>query len=219
MYAPDHFRISDPMVLRDAARRIGAGHLTTVGPEGPVSSFVPLLVSDDAHVVRGHLARANPQWRTSDPTMSALLTWVGPDAYVSPSWYPSKAEHGRVVPTWDYIAVQVRGPVTFHTDDSWTRALVAELTDTHEAGSDDPWSVDDAPDGYIDRTVRSVVGFDVRVTALEGSWKLSQNRSAQDVAGVVAGMRARSDAGRSAAVADAVEAVDGLGRRPDVGSD
>jgi transcriptional regulator len=127
---------------------------------------------------------------------------VGPDAYVSPSWYPSKAEHGRVVPTWNFITVQARGEVCFHTDAAWTRAQVSSLTDTHEAGLDPPWSLDDAPGAYVDGMLRAIVGFEVRITSLEGKWKLSQNRSAADVAGVVAGLRARTGDVRAAAVAD-----------------
>ena len=209
MYSPDHFRVRDPTALLGAIRRIGAGHLVTVGPEGPEASFVPLLISDDGTTVAGHLARANPQWRRTDTSHPALLTWVGPDTYVSPSWYPSKAEHGRVVPTWNFITVQARGEVRFHADAAWTRAQVSSLTDTHEAGLDPPWSLDDAPGAYVDGMLRAIVGFEVRVTSLEGKWKLSQNRSAADVAGVVAGLRARTGDVRAAAVADQMSAVDG----------
>jgi len=209
VYTPDHFRVTDPTTLCGAIRRIGVGHLVTVGPEGLMASFVPLLVDDDATTVTGHLARANPQWRNTDTSVPALLTWVGPDTYVSPSWYPSTTEHGRVVPTWNYITVQARGEIRFPTDAGWKRAQVAALTDTHEAGSESPWALDDAPAAYVDRMLRAIVGFEVRVTSLEGAWKLSQNRSAADVAGVVAGLRARTGDVRAAEVAEAMSTVDG----------
>ena len=210
MYTPGHFRVDDPRVLADAARRIGAGHLITVGPDGAAASFVPLLVSDDATAVSGHLARANPQWRTADTSVPVLLTWVGPHGYVSPGWYPSKTEHGKVVPTWDYIAVEARGTVTFHAEDDWKRAQVSALTDSHETGLDTPWSVADAPEEYVDGMVRAIVGFDVEVTSLEGAWKLSQNRSDKDIDGVVAGLRARTGDGQAAAVADSIAVAAGL---------
>jgi transcriptional regulator len=207
MYAPPHFAESDPQVLRDAVRSIRAGHLVTSGTDGMEASFVPLLISDDASVVTGHLARANPQWRRADATVEALVTWVGPDAYVSPGYYPSKAEHGKVVPTWNFIAVQARGRLTFHEDVEWTRAQVSALTRFHEEGRPAPWAVTDAPADYVDSMLRGVVGFEVRVTTIEGKWKLSQNRGGDDVAGVVAGLAAFGPGSPEAMVASAMVEV------------
>jgi transcriptional regulator len=202
MYAPRHFAESDPIVLRDAVREIRAGHLVTVGSEGIEASFVPLLISDDTATVTGHLARGNGQWHRLDPSLPVLVTWVGPSAYVSPSFYPSKDEHGKVVPTWNFVTVQARGMLTVHDDDGWKRALVGTLTDTHEGTRDRPWSVEDAPVDYVSSMVAGIVGFEVRITSLEGKWKLSQNKSATDVAGVIAGLRSESATPTDGLVAD-----------------
>jgi len=211
MYAPKHFAESDRTVLRDAVRRIRVGQLITVGPGGPEASFIPLLISDDAGTVTGHLARGNDQWRRADPSVPALVTWVGPDAYVSPSYYPSKQEHGTVVPTWNFIMVQARGSVTFHEDDGWKRSHVASMTDFHEASMPTPWSVDDAPPDFVDGLARGIVGVELRVTSLEGKWKLSQNRPGPDIAGLITGLASRG--ADSAAVAQAM--ADSRGGGPD----
>jgi len=191
MYAPTHFAESDPTVLRDAVRRIGAGELITLGSDGLEASFIPLLMSDDAGTVTGHLAKGNGQWKRADPSVPALITWVGPDAYVSPTYYPSKQEHGKVVPTWNYITVQAKGAVRFQQDPEWKRAHVAALTDAHEAALPSPWSIDDAPADFIDGMVGAIVGIEFRVTSLEGKWKLSQNRPRPDIAGVISGLESQ----------------------------
>jgi len=191
MYAPRHFAESDPTTLRDAVRRIRAGQLITVGSEGLEASFIPLLISDDARTITGHLAKANGQWKRTDSSMPALVTWVGPDAYVSPSYYPSKQEHGKVVPTWNFITVQAKGVLSFHEDDEWKRSHVESLTNFHEGELPAPWSVDDAPSEFIDGLVKAIVGFELRVTSIDGTWKLSQNRSETDVAGVISGLESQ----------------------------
>jgi transcriptional regulator len=191
MYAPKHFAESDPTVLRDAVRRFRAGQFITVGLEGPEASFIPLLISDDAATVTGHLAKANGQWKRADLSIPALVTWVGPDAYVSPSYYPSKQEHGRVVPTWNFISVQATGQLSFHQDDGWKRRHVESLTNFHEGALPAPWSVDDAPPDFIDGLVKSIVGIELRVTSIQGKWKLSQNRPEPDIAGAIAGLESQ----------------------------
>ena len=191
VYAPPHFAESDPHVLRDEVRRIRAGQLITVGSAGLEASFLPLLISDDAATVTGHLARGNGQWQRADLSVPALVTWVGPDAYVSPNWYPSKNDHGKVVPTWNFITVQATGTLVVHEEDDWKRAHVGSLTDVHERDLPTPWSVDDAPPDYVAGMLEAIVGIEVRVTSLQGKWKLSQNRSAVDVAGAIAGLRSR----------------------------
>jgi transcriptional regulator len=190
MYAPPHVAESDPVVLRDAARTIGVGHLVTLGADGLDASFVPLVIDDEAAVVTGHLARANRQWCRADTTVEALLTWVGPDAYISPNYYPSTRVHGKVVPTWNFLTVQARGTLVVHEDNDWKRAQVTELTVVHESSLPEPWSVDDAPADYIDARLGAIVGFEVRLTSIVGKWKLSQDRSDADVAGVIAALRA-----------------------------
>jgi transcriptional regulator len=162
-----------------------------VGSDGPEASFLPLLISDDSATVTGHLAKGNGQWARADPSVPALVTWVGPDAYVSPSYYPSKQEHGKVVPTWNYIAVQATGALVLHQEHAWKRAHVAALTDAHEAALPSPWSIDDAPSDFVDGLVGAIVGIEVRVTSLVGKWKLSQNRAEPDIAGVIAALEAK----------------------------
>lgn len=210
MYAPRHFAESDPNVLRDAIRSIRAGELITVGSEGLEASFIPLLISDDAGTVTGHLAKGNGQWKRADLAVPALITWVGPDAYVSPSYYASKQEHGKVVPTWNFITVQAKGILTFHEDDKWKRSHVASLTDFHEAALPSPWSVGDAPSDFIQGLVKAIVGIELRVTSIEGKWKLSQNRPAPDIAGVICGLES-DGGGPAAAVAQEMRAAMGRG--------
>lgn len=196
-------RESNPTVLRDAVRRIRAGELITVGFKGPEASFIPLLIADDAGTVTGHLAKANGQWERADLSIPALVTWVGPDAYVSPSYYPSKHEHGKVVPTWNFITVQAKGMLSFHEDDEWKRRHVESLTDFHESALPDPWSVNDAPSDFIEGLVKAIVGIELRVTSIEGKWKLSQNRPEADVVGVISGLESQGP-GNAAAVAQEI---------------
>jgi len=211
MYMPKHFAESDRVVLRDEVRRIRAGQLITLGSEGLEASFIPLLISDDAGTVTGHLAKGNAQWKRAVESMPALATWVGPDAYVSPSYYPSKQEHGKVVPTWNYITVQAKGLVTFHDDAEWKRSHVASLTNFHEQAMPAPWSIDDAPADFIEGMVNAIVGFELRVTSIEGKWKLSQNRPEPDIAGVISGMDSQ---GSESAASVAQEIAIATGRGP-----
>ena len=135
------------------------GELITFGSDGIEATLLPLLISDDATLVSGHLAKANGQWRRADLSVSALVTWVGPSAYVSPGYYPSKAEGGRVVPTWNYIGVEAKGTLVLHEDDEWKRRHVEALTAVHEHGHPSPWSVADAPGDYIDGMIKAIVGL------------------------------------------------------------
>ena len=138
----------------------------------------------------GHLARANAHWRRIVDGSPALAIVTGPDAYVSPSWYATKVEHGKVVPTWNYSVVHLRGSVVVHDDAEWVRALVTRLTDRHESPRDVPWAVSDAPDDYIEKNLRPIVGVEVVVSSVEAKAKLSQNRSDSDRAGVASGLAA-----------------------------
>ncbi len=151
----------------------------------------------------GHIARANPQWRTTDVTQEALAIFSGPDAYITPSWYETKRLTGKVVPTWNYVTIHARGRVTFFQEPAQLLDLVRRLTERHEGERAAPWAVSDAPPDFIQSQLRAIVGVRVEITALTGKWKMSQNRSSADRAGVVAGLRA--DGGPVAeAVADAV---------------
>ena len=144
---------------------------------------------DGLGLLRGHIARANPLWRLLESGASVLAIFLGTDHYVSPSWYPSKHEHGKAVPTWNYATVHVRGTIRFIDDPVWLRALVESLTDEHERHNVHPWKVTDAPADYIAGMVRAIVGFEILVSAIEGKFKASQNRSAADRAGVAEALR------------------------------
>jgi transcriptional regulator len=181
MYVPDHFREDRPDVLQDAMRAISFATLITAGMD---ANHLPMLLQEG--MLRGHVARANPVWKAGDG--AALAIFLGPHAYVSPSWYPSKAETGKAVPTWNYLTVHARGPIRWIQDAAWLHAHVGALSDAHEAGRAEPWAAADAPAAYIDSLVRAIVGFEIRVEALEGKWKLSQNRSAADQGGVRDGL-------------------------------
>lgn len=182
MYVPDHFREDRPDVLQDAVRRIGFATMVTTGME---ANHLPMLLQDG--MLRGHVARANPVWKAGDG--AALAIFLGPHAYVSPSWYPTKAETAKAVPTWNYLTVHARGHIRWIQDAAWLHTHVAALSDTHETGRAEPWAVADAPAGYIDGLVRAIVGFEIKIENLEGKWKLSQNRSAADQGGVRDGLQ------------------------------
>ena len=153
----------------------------------------------------GHIAVANPQWKTAAPDAEALAIVYGPQAYVSPAWYEAKARHGRVVPTWNYETVHLSGTVAFHQDPEWLRAFVTRLTLLHEGGREHPWAVTDAPPDYIDGQLRAIVGVELTITSIEAKQKLSQNRSELDREGVVTGLRAEHEPGPDA-IADLMAA-------------
>jgi transcriptional regulator len=171
--------------------------LVTHGEEGLQASHLPLLLRPDQGpngTLYGHFARANPQWKALQNGAQALVIFAGADAYVSPGFYPSKAEHGKVVPTWNYVAVHAYGTAEVFTDADRLRDLVSALTDRHEAGRNNPWKVADAPADYIDGMLKAIVGFALPIQCLEGKRKLSQNRSPADIAGVREGLAASPDA-------------------------
>ncbi|OHV38444.1 MULTISPECIES: FMN-binding negative transcriptional regulator [Pseudofrankia] len=185
MYVPAANRVDDETLIREFVAERGSGTLVTVGPDG-VADATLLPVLWEADLVVAHFARVNDHSRRMRDGAAGLLVVQGPEAYVSPSWYPAKAEHGRVVPTWNYSAVHLRGPVTVHDDPEWLRAVVTGLTERHEAGRDHPWAVTDAPERYIEGMLRAIVGVSLRVESVEAKAKWSQNRSEADRAGVLA---------------------------------
>jgi transcriptional regulator len=204
VYVPRFNALTDEAEVRRLVAAVGAGEVITGGPDGyPLATRLPLVWDGDRVLL--HMALANPHWRSIEPETPALLVVTAPEAYVSPAFYPSKAEHGRVVPTWNYSAVQLAGRITVHTDPAWIRAQVGQLTDTMESGRTEPWSVDDAPSTYVEQQIKAIVGLELTVERVEGKAKLSQNRSAEDRAGVVAGLRATGRP-RDAQVADAMDA-------------
>jgi transcriptional regulator len=205
VYVPRFNALDDRDEIRRLVASVGVAQLVTVSGDGrPEATLLPLLWDDDRLVF--HVARANPHWRSIRPGAPALAVVTGPDAYVSPAWYASKAEHGRVVPTWNYSAVHFTGRVEVHEDPAWLIDAVARLTDTHERHRTEPWSVADAPERYIDKQLRAIVGVEFAIEQVEGKAKLSQNRDNADVAGVVAGLR-NEGAAREHQVADAMEAL------------
>jgi len=186
MYVPAHFA-PDDQAVRELLARPGAADLITATEEGLVATMLPFVYDADAGRLRGHLARNNDQWRR--PVLGEALVIVrGPDAYVSPSWYPSKAEHGRVVPTWNYVTAHVYGRLVVHDEAVWVERLVRDLTERHEAGRADPWSVDDAPPRFLAGQLRAIVGVELEITRIEAKFKLSQNRPAADIDGVIEGL-------------------------------
>jgi transcriptional regulator len=193
--AHDRFAADDPVaLLAELAAHVPAT-LVTLGGEGLRASILPMLFDSedgDHGTLRGHVARPNPQWRDLDADVEALAIFDGPDAYITPAWYEEKRLTGKVVPTWNYTTVQAHGSLTVRHEQEWLLAHVRRLVERHEAGRDATWSVDDAPPGYVETQARAIVGLELRITRLEAKRKLSQNRSAADFQGVVAGLSAGS---------------------------
>ena len=208
VYTPPFNSVADEAAIRAMVAEYRTAWLVTVGPDGiPTATLLPIFWHEDT--VIAHQAKANAQWRTIAEDAPGLLICSGPEAYVSPSWYAAKAEHGKVVPTWNYSAVHLTGTVRVHHDPEWLRRAVTELTGNHEAGRPHPWQVSDAPEAYIAAQLNGIVGIEFTVTSVEGKAKLSQNRSAADQAGVIAGLREAGEldphqAAGAHAVADAM---------------
>jgi transcriptional regulator len=196
MYEVAAFRETRIEVMHALIRAHPLATLVTVSGGVAEANHLPLLAEPDPAPdgsLHGHVARANPLWR-QPPEGEVLAVFQGPQTYVTPSWYPSKREHGKVVPTWNYAVVHIRGPLVIHDDREWLRDLVSRLTRSQEASRPQPWGIDDAPAEYIDRMLEAIVGIEIPVTSIEGKWKVSQNRAQADRSGVAAGLSARGDA-------------------------
>ena len=183
MYRPAHFHIDDPSVIHAFIRAHPLGLLISAGDDGPLADPLPFLLDDLGNGkarLRGHMARANPHWRLLETMGRALVVFQASGHYISPGWYPSKAETGKVVPTWNYVNVQVRGPVRVHNDAAWLRQQVQDLTAVHEGASAAPWAIEDAPEDFIAAQLRAIIGFEIEIEAMDGKFKLSQNRSQPD---------------------------------------
>lgn len=198
MYTPSHFEETRAEVLHALMAEFPMAIVVALTEQGLQANPLPLIFDAQAGplgTLRGHVARANPLWREARNDVEALAMFQGPQAYVSPAWYPSKQEHGKVVPTWNYVVVQARGRLRFIDDPVWLRELVGALTTRHEAGRSDPWRVEDAPPQYLEQMLKAIVGFELELTSLVGKWKVSQNRAAADREGVAAGLRAEAGEG------------------------
>jgi transcriptional regulator len=198
MYVPKHFA-ADDTVVRDLLVNHGAGNLITSTADGLLATMLPFVYDPNAGALLGHLARNNPQWKT--PVLGeALAIVMGPDAYISPSAYASKREHGRVVPTWNYVTAHVYGKLVIHDDPAWLENLVRRLTGKHEAAFADQWSVDDAPEAFIAGQLRAIVGVELVISRIEAKAKLSQNRPGADIDGVIASLDGRGQVESAEAV-------------------
>lgn len=209
MYNPKHFQESRPEVLGEFMRAHPFATLVSLGGEGLIGTHLPMLWDPEPGphgVLTGHIARPNPHGKAPRADVESLAIFHGAQAYVSPNWYPTKREHGKVVPTWNYVAVHAYGTLRIIDDAEWLRRLVTRLTDLHEGFSAVPWKVTDAPDAFIDQMLKGIVGVELALTRVEGKWKLSQNRPEPDQAGTIAGLDARGDA-NSRAVSDAMRAA------------
>jgi len=193
MYQPDHYRVDDLPLMHALMRARPFVALVSGGAEGLYASHLPTVLKDDGPygVIEFHLARANPHWKYLAERNEALMIFQGPEGYITPNWYPSKAEHAKVVPTWNYAVVHVYGRPEVMQDRHWIRRHVAELTAQQERNEAEPWALTDAPGTFIEVMLRGIVGFRLAITRLEGKWKMSQNRDMTDRDGVVRGLRKR----------------------------
>jgi len=208
MYLPDQFRVEDVPQMHALMRARPFAALVSAGSAGLYASHLPTVLQDDGPygVIECHLARANPHFRDLAEGNEALMIFQGPDGYITPNWYPSKAEDGKVVPTWNYAVVHATGRPEVVNEKAWLLRHVSELTDQQERTEARPWALSDAPDRYVDVMLRGIVGFRFAITRLEGKWKMSQNRELKDQEGVVRGLQGR-------ATADDIEMADLVARR------
>lgn len=191
MYQPPHFREDRIEVMHDLMRAHPLATLVSFDGDGVSANHLPLVLHTDVSkrgTLRGHVAKANPFWKNFDASVEALAVFQGPHHYISPGWYPSKKEHGRVVPTWNYAVVHAYGPMSVFDDAEWLLAHLQALTSQQEADRDHPWAVTDAPADFLAGMLKGIVGFEFPITRIEGKWKFSQNRSEKDRGGVVQGL-------------------------------
>jgi transcriptional regulator len=207
MYVPAHFEETRLEVLHDLVRNHPLATLVTLDRAGLNANHIPMELDPEPHslgTLRGHVSRANPMWRDFSSDVEALAIFQGPEIYITPSWYQTKQESGKVVPTWNYAVVHAYGPLRIVEDPGWLRALVGRLTDRHEAERAEPWEVADAPNEYIEGQLRGIVGIEIPVERLIGKWKVSQNRPEVDRQGVSRGLQELRKPG-AACMADLVD--------------
>jgi len=192
MYIPSQFEEQRPEVLRDLIQQHSLGTLVTLGADGLNANHVPFIFDPSpapSGMLRAHVARSNPIWQDFSQDSDVLVVFQGAQSYISPSLYATKKQHGRVVPTYNYVAVHAYGRMRAVHDDVWVRALLVELSNQHEAGRAEPWKIDDAPAEYTEKLMQAIVGIEIRVSRLIGKWKVSQNQPAENRASVEAGLR------------------------------
>jgi transcriptional regulator len=214
MYQPPHFREDRIEVQHGLIRSHPLGLLITAGPGGLQANAIPFLVYGDLAAkdfaphgtLRAHMARGNPQWRELAAVGECLVVFQGPQQYITPSWYPTKQEHGKVVPTWNYVTVHAWGAPQVIEDSGWLRRQIEDLTNLNEGVLPKPWKVDDAPEQYLASQMKGIIGIEIPIARIEGKWKVSQNRPEADRAGVVAGLR---EGGEQSAVMAALVAERG----------
>lgn len=207
MYQPPHFREERLEIQHDLIRTHPLGLLINSGEDGPNANAIPFLIDTSTApkgVLRAHVARANPQWRELAKDGRVLIVFQGPQIYVTPSWYATKQDTGKVVPTWNYAIVQVRGMAKIFEDSDWLKQHVSQLTSYNEASRATPWAVTDAPERYIDSQLKGIVGIEIEITGIDGKWKVSQNRPEADRAGVANGLETDHDSTEARSMADMV---------------
>jgi len=208
MYTPKHFSAPNTAALHELIRTYSFATLIMTTGSGLEVNHLPLYLEDQG-VLSGHLARANPLWQAVQAEQPVMAVFHGPHAYVSPSWYATKAQTGMVVPTWNYVVAHVRGTLRVIEDAHWLRAHLAALTAQQEAAFEQPWQLEDAPAGFIDKLMQAVVGIEIEITQLKGKWKVSQNQPLANQLGVLQGLGA-SEAAHGQAMAEIVRAVNHL---------
>lgn len=218
MYQPPHFVETRLDVLHALIRAHPLGLLISADSEGPVADPLPFLLDSDVAPhgrLRTHLARANPQWRriVQNPEAPVLVVFQGADSYVTPSWYETKRETGKVVPTWNYVIVQVRGRPRVIEDSVWLARQISALTEKHEADRDEPWRVTDAPDAFITSQLKGIVGLEIDIAEISGKWKVSQNRPVGDRIGVAEGLDDLGDSAAKQEMARLVRSYGGLAEK------
>ena len=194
MYIPKHFQQQSHEALCDLIRKYPLATLVTNTSSGLSANHIPLRLvckSSSDVVLQGHIAKANPLWKENPE--QTLAIFQGADAYISPNWYPTKQEHGKVVPTWNYVAVHASGKIQFINDRSWKLSFLHSLTTEHESNQEQPWAISDAPKDFIEKMLDAIVGFEIAVHELNGKWKISQNQVEKNQAGVIDGLSASSD--------------------------
>jgi transcriptional regulator len=206
MYQPDLFRVEDLSRMHALMRARPFATLVSAGSTGLYATHLPTVLKDNAPfgLVECHLARANPHWKDLAACGEALMIFKGPEGYITPNWYPSKAEHGKVVPTWNYAVVHAYGRPEVMEDRNWLRRHVTELTAQQESGELTPWRPSDSPETFIEAMLRAIVGFRFAIVRIEGKWKMSQNRERKDREGVARGLRNRAE-GDDLEIADILE--------------